>query len=422
MDTEGEHSATPAPDSTLAMLTELGLRSIAPIMRMWRAGLKESLDDVPRPFDSPHASAPGPDAARVLIFGAGLAVGWGVITHDLALPGFVARALASLTRRGTDVDVVADPNTLLREAQSKLSKLPLWRYDAIIIVLGVNESLHLASSRAWRRHLTAVLAAIHDSVDVPVAVTGVQRIRSIPIYDSGIGTIADIHATRLNRVSRQICGSLPNAIFVPLPDFALTQRDRHRSPNTFAECARVMSTALAPRLLIPRHRASDPYPSVFLAEARAQALHQAAVDTVDLSRPELRRTIYQVLEIARQSLNVSAAAFSVLNDGDQLVLASRGVTAAAMPSAGSVTEATLHHWGGMTIADVRDDARFHNDPLFAGDPPFKFYAGFPLESSSGERIATLCVLNTKPQDPSDFDFVTLRNLALRVQKELQKIR
>ncbi|WP_336493072.1 hypothetical protein, partial [Methylobacterium nigriterrae] len=87
-------------------------------------------------------------------------VGWGVTTHGLALPGFLARALTSLTGRGTDVDVVASPDKRLKNALRELQALPLWRYDAIVVVLGVNEALELASLKKWRRNLSSTLSTL----------------------------------------------------------------------------------------------------------------------------------------------------------------------------------------------------------------------------------------------------------------------
>ena len=48
-----------------------------------------------RPVDEPVSHAPGLDPDRVLLIGNGLAVGWGVLIHDLALPGFLSRALSA---------------------------------------------------------------------------------------------------------------------------------------------------------------------------------------------------------------------------------------------------------------------------------------------------------------------------------------
>ena len=66
-------------------------------------------DNLPHPPSRGMVSGPGHDPDRVLIAGNGSAVGWGVLDHALGLPGHLARAVASITGRGVDLDVIAEP-------------------------------------------------------------------------------------------------------------------------------------------------------------------------------------------------------------------------------------------------------------------------------------------------------------------------
>lgn len=399
--------------------TEWARRRLAPLMRLWRAAIKQTLSQVPRPFDNPHAHAPGPNSARVLIFGAGLSVGWGVSTHDLALPGFLARSLAALTGRGIDIDLVAHPDIHSGEALRRLTALQLWRYDAIVVVLGVNESLSLVPSAAWRRDLAALLAGLQEAVDIPIVLTGIQRIRSIPVYNSVLGRVADIHAATLNRAASAVCADAPQAVYAPLPDFSRPESGRHRSPDIFAESARAIATALAPMLAVPHHRADDPYRAATQDDDAAEAIRQAAVDALDLDDPELCHTIDQLLDVTKLAFNTTVAAFSVL-DGDRLVFRTSGGGAVTeLPRVGSFCDRTIAQWGGMTVPNALLDERFRDHTLVTHDPYIRFYAGIPVESSSGERIGTLCVYDTEPRHPEEFDLVGLRNFALKLQHELQ---
>ncbi|MEO6943213.1 MAG: GAF domain-containing protein [Lacisediminihabitans sp.] len=392
-------------------------------MRMWRAGIKVTLVRIPRPFDEPHTSAPGGNSDRVLIFGAGLAVGWGVSTHDLALPGFLARSLSSLTGRGADVDVIADPDILLNDALRMLNALPLWRYDAVVVVLGVNAALHLDPLKIWRRDLAALLAGLEESFrGKPVVITSVQRIRSIPAYDSILGSIADRQATILNRATAGICARSTHAIFARLPDFALPSPGRYRSPDTFAESARVVATALAPALAIPQHQDGDSYQPLPYDEDRAEEARQAAVDALDLTDSELAKGIDQILALAQVSLEVPAALLTLVDHDRLLLYASAGSSPTETPRAGSFCDLTVRQRGRMVVPDARQDDRFRDNVLVVGDPHIRFYAGFPLESNSGERLGTLCVFDTKPRQADDIDLVELRNLALRMQRELRTAR
>lgn len=389
-------------------------------MRVWRAGVKAALVQIPRPLDDPHASATGQNSDRILLFGAGLSVGWGVSTHDLALPGFLARALTGLTGRGTDVDIVVHPDILLRGALNRLNAIPLWRYDAIVIVLGINEALQIAPLKAWQRDLSALVAALGETVaGIPVVIAGIQEIRSIPVYDSFLGGVADIHAAALNRASAQICAEAAHVIFVPLPSFASPSSGRHRSPDKYAESARAVAAAMLPALVIPRHQIGDPYRPLPHDEDRAEADRQAAVDAVDLSDPRLGQALDRLLDITQRSLQAKAAVFTVIDHDRQLPRASTWTSLAEVPRAGSFCDTTIRRLGGMVVLDALRDERFRNNPLVVGDPHIRFYAGFPIESLSGERIGTLCVFDTKPWQAEDMNLACLRDLALMLQRELR---
>jgi hypothetical protein len=389
-------------------------------MRIWRAGIKVTLHRIPRPFDDPHTSAPGTNSDRVLIFGAGLAVGWGVSTHDLALPGFLARSLSTLTGRGTDVDVVAHPDILLEDTVRRLRALPLWRYDALVIVVGVNAALHLRSPRAWRRDMAALLAELEETFHGrPVVIAGIQRIRSIPVYDSVLGSIADKHAVKLNRISAELCADAPHATFAPLPDFALPGDGRHRGPDTYAECAGVLAAALMPALAALAHRADDSYRPFPHDAVRAEVDRQAAVDALDLSDAALGRAIDELLATAQRSLQTRAAAFTVLDGDRQLIRASTWSAPTELPRNGSFCDTAIRRRGGMVVSDALQDERFCDHPLVVGEPHIRFYAGFPIESPSGERIGTVCIFDTVPRSADDVDLVSLRNLALMVQRQVR---
>jgi hypothetical protein len=138
--------------------------TLVSVMRAWTVAVLQGLGGVPRPGDAPQAHSAGVDSDRILVFGAGPAVGWGVLSHDLALPGALARALTARTRRGADIDVVSNPRITVRSALDSLEQLRLWRYDGIVVALGVNDAVNLTSVRSWRRELSAVLNLLeHES-------------------------------------------------------------------------------------------------------------------------------------------------------------------------------------------------------------------------------------------------------------------
>ena len=65
----------------------------------------------------------------------------------------------------------------------------------------------------------------------------------------------------------------------------------------------------------------------------------------------------------------------------------------------------------IEVSDATLDARFANNPLVTSNPGFRFYAGTPLVMSSGDRVGTLCVLDTLPHHLTDAQHTVLRELA-----------
>lgn len=77
----------------------------------------------------------------------------------------------------------------------------------------------------------------------------------------------------------------------------------------------------------------------------------------------------------------------------------------------------------MVIADLLGDNRFCDNPLVAGEPRLRFYAGAPLKDPSGVVLGTLAVLDVRPRH--DFDAAqlgVLTDLSLLVMGALESRR
>ncbi|UAA37626.1 GAF domain-containing protein [Paraneptunicella aestuarii] len=78
----------------------------------------------------------------------------------------------------------------------------------------------------------------------------------------------------------------------------------------------------------------------------------------------------------------------------------------------------IHHDEILYIPDALEDIRFATNPLVTGEPKIRFYAGAPLIIRDELRIGTLCIIDRKPRYFDDEEFDKLRELANRVQAEL----
>jgi len=73
------------------------------------------------------------------------------------------------------------------------------------------------------------------------------------------------------------------------------------------------------------------------------------------------------------------------------------------------------------VPDALLDPRFADNPLVIEPPHIRFYAGQPLKASDGSRLGTLCVIDTQPNQPTERQCASLRDLAILVEHELSII-
>jgi lysophospholipase L1-like esterase len=232
---------------------------VAPLTRSWLIQQQRLGQSVPRPSDAPEAFAAGPNADRILIFGSGPAVGWGVLTNQIALPGSLARALSRRTGRGTMVELVADMRITVNNAPQVLSAIDTSRFDVIVVVLGANDAVKLMSLPTWSKRFFAVLSGLDQrtSGQSRTFVTGIPPIETIPGFGSRLGAIVAAHALQMNNATARLCGSV-NATYVPLPAVEPTNALGVRDGQTYRKWASDIADIIAPQLdeLKTRRRAA----------------------------------------------------------------------------------------------------------------------------------------------------------------------
>jgi signal transduction histidine kinase len=73
----------------------------------------------------------------------------------------------------------------------------------------------------------------------------------------------------------------------------------------------------------------------------------------------------------------------------------------------------------LVVEDARNDVRFHDNPLVAGRPHIRFYAGHRLLAPGGEAVGTLCVIDAKPRTLTGEQREALQALAHQVMALLE---
>lgn len=385
------------------------LRRVA--MRVWLARVAAVRAGLVRPVGGRQSFVAGRHPLRVLIVGSGPAAGWGVGSHDLGLPGAVARALAASTGSGAVVDVVPHPSAGVRRLGRILDGTGDDRYDAIVLSGAVPDALRLPEPRRWGLRLRRLIERAQALGPRSVVWLGAQPIRSIRPYDSAMGEVADNHARRLNAVARETCQEA-GALFVPLEAPPRTDSRRHRSPADYLFWARQLVDVLAPALdadgtarVTPVNPASD---------------RVEAIERLKLSNRGGDERLDGIVGTAKRTLGTEIAMFTVLDDVREWPLASTTGTTFDIPIEQSACIHTIQTPDGMVVLNAVEDERFATNALVIGPAGLRYYAGYPVEAPDGTRIGALCVFGRLPREQADgdADLDVLRELALLVQREL----
>lgn len=116
--------------------------------------------------------------------------------------------------------------------------------------------------------------------------------------------------------------------------------------------------------------------------------------------------------------NTAAALFSVpialvsLIDSDrQWFKAKCGFSADGTPRDVALCAYAILSDDVFVVEDASTDPRFADNPLVTGEPGIRFYAGAPLALSSGIRLGTFCIIDTKPHSFSASQKAQLQDLA-----------
>ena len=397
---------------------------LAPLMRVWYRSVSARLSAVPCPTDPPQCHASGEDADRVLIFGNGPALGFGVLTHELALPGQLARALSARTRRGADVYAKGNRELTIKSAVAGLAGARLDTFDAIVVTLGISDACMLTSRSVWPRGLRDLLAALSDRTapGTAIVMTGIQPIRRVPQLSSPIGVLAALHARRLNRCTRQLVAEFPEVSYLSLRPQGASASAPPGTARAYEGWAGVLARHLDAAISGPTATPEGAHPGVLSARAvRAlppdEVERQRAFGSLQLRTEHPNPVLQRIVAHARSAFGTPFAAISLIDDDRQIYAARSGFTLTEVDRALSFCDHTIRTSALTIVPEERADARFARNPLVTAADGVRFYAGFPIESPDGHRIGALCVFDTQPRQGSAVLRRLLRDLALMAQKE-----
>jgi diguanylate cyclase (GGDEF)-like protein len=145
-----------------------------------------------------------------------------------------------------------------------------------------------------------------------------------------------------------------------------------------------------------------------------EAARLAALQRYDILDTPAEDAYDDLVAIASGICGTPMALVSLVDAQRQWIKARIGLGIAQAPREESFCSHVVARARTMVVPDARQDPRFRDNPLVAGDPGIRFYAGAPLVDSGGHAVGALCVIDTVPRDLEPYQQRALESLSRQV--------
>jgi len=161
----------------------------------------------------------------LLTLGESPVAGVGVLTHEEAITGQFAHALASRTGRPVAWRAYGKNGITASEALDQvLPHIPEQQVDIALVAFGVNDTTAFRPVSRWQRDLHEVLDTVEARCRPRVTVvSGVPPVAHFPALPQPLRWVMGLKAATLDVAARELAAARPAACYVPL---ALDTGDR----------------------------------------------------------------------------------------------------------------------------------------------------------------------------------------------------
>jgi hypothetical protein len=386
-----------------------------PAVRFWLTSSALSRAVVPRPPELAAVHTTGSRPAHLLLIGGGIAVGYGVSSHELSLAGHLARQTAALLDRAVDLDLIADRPMTAVQCLERLSRINVAGFDGVILSIGLVEALDAVHPAVWSRQVVALLDYLEAqrTHEQTVYIAAIPPLPVLMRYPWPIRLLGGRYAAQLNRETERLAGERGGFVFLPFAPERAEESDRFRSSATYSAWAALLAGPIAATL--PRDADGTQHGAHPEAEGRRHRT-VAGLGILDTA-PEER--FDRIARTARDLLGTDFATIAIVDDERLWFKSSIGLDRTQMPRVSTLSDHVIRGREHFVVEDASEDPRFRDNPLVAGPPHLRFYAGYPIEAPNGVRVGTLNVFHRSARGFSDDDASLLRGLALMVQNELR---
>lgn len=129
----------------------------------------------------------------------------------------------------------------------------------------------------------------------------------------------------------------------------------------------------------------------------------------------------RLTRLARKMFNVPIAMVSLVDEESLVFKSCNGLRYATLPRNISFCGHVILSETPLIVNDAQQDERFSDNPLVAGEPHIRFYAGYPLRLPDGAMVGAFCLLDYQEREFAQEDVVSLQDLAAIVEDEFEAI-
>lgn len=143
-----------------------------------------------------------------------------------------------------------------------------------------------------------------------------------------------------------------------------------------------------------------------------------ALDILKIMDTPAEQRFDRITRLAKRMFDVPIALITLLDEDRQWFKSKIGMDVSETPREHAFCSYTIEQEKCLVVNDASLDSRFSDNPYVVNPPYIRFYAGFPFRASTGEKLGSLCLIDTKPRYISERETKFLGELALMVEEEI----
>ncbi|GLY16064.1 hypothetical protein Kisp01_30790 [Kineosporia sp. NBRC 101677] len=152
--------------------------------------------------------------------------------------------------------------------------------------------------------------------------------------------------------------------------------------------------------------------------APAEARRLAELDTYRILDTDPEPGFDALVRVASSIARTPSSTITLIDEHRQWFKAAVGMANREGERRTAFCDRVVSDRAPVIVTDASTDPRFFDNPLVTDEPQIRFYAGFPLETPSGEVLGTLCVIDYEPRHLTDEQLELLRVLSEQVMTQL----